>query len=65
MRCIGPFAELPVELFDMIIECVDGFPISFDAAVKEKEKVEGERARVVQQHCMIMENVSCIYVLLD
>ena len=60
MRCIGPFAELPVELFDMIIECVDGFPISLDAAVKEKEKAEGERERVVQRHCVIMENVSYI-----
>ena len=43
---IDPFAELPTELFDKIIEDVDDFPIGWTEACETREALMAERGRV-------------------
>lgn len=43
MRLIAPFPSLPQELFDNIIEQVDGFPLDYDAACEIRDGLMEER----------------------
>ncbi|KAF2108294.1 hypothetical protein BDV96DRAFT_616369 [Lophiotrema nucula] len=43
VRKVGRFAEIPEEVFEMIIDAVEGFPISWDEACEIREKLMGER----------------------
>ena len=46
VRKIEPFAALPVELFDRIIEAVDDFPMSWEAACETRKLLMAERGRM-------------------
>ncbi|KAK5715592.1 hypothetical protein LTR15_010237 [Elasticomyces elasticus] len=46
VRHIEPFASLPVELFDQIIDVVDDFPISWEEACETREALMAERGRI-------------------
>ncbi|KAF2794052.1 hypothetical protein K505DRAFT_374880 [Melanomma pulvis-pyrius CBS 109.77] len=56
VRKIGPFAALPKELFDMVVEAVEGFPLSWDAAVDIRKKLMGERGMVTDELVEKMEH---------
>lgn len=58
VRKIGPFAALPKELFDMVVEAVEGFPLSWDAAVDIRERLMDERGMVTDELVEKMEHVS-------
>jgi hypothetical protein len=45
VRKIDPFAGLPVELFERVIEEVDDFPIGWDEACEMREELMAERGR--------------------
>jgi len=42
---VPPFSDLPVELFDRIMEHVEDFPISWDEACEMREELMAERGR--------------------
>jgi hypothetical protein len=56
LRKRGPFANLPIELFNMIIEEVD-FPMSWDAACEVRERLMEERGMVTDELTQTMEEV--------
>lgn len=45
VRKVDPFAGLPVELFERIIEEVEDFPISWGEACEMREELMAERGR--------------------
>jgi hypothetical protein len=49
VREIEQFAVLPREIFDRIIQDVEGFPISWDAAVKIRESLMDERGAMTDE----------------
>lgn len=58
VRKVEPFASLPEELFQNIIELVDGFPISWQDALEIREKLMEERGRMTDGVNEAMEEVS-------
>ncbi|KAK3074200.1 hypothetical protein LTR53_003543 [Teratosphaeriaceae sp. CCFEE 6253] len=58
VRKISPFAELPIELFERIVEVVDDFPISWDEACETREALMAERGRATDQYNDLLEQVS-------
>ncbi|KAF2099439.1 hypothetical protein NA57DRAFT_37564 [Rhizodiscina lignyota] len=59
VRKIPEFEELPQELFDRIIEGVEGFPMSWDEALNVREKLMAERGAMKEALNTEMSNVSC------
>ncbi|EKG09891.1 hypothetical protein MPH_13098 [Macrophomina phaseolina MS6] len=55
VRKVEPFASLPEELFQNIIELVDGFPISWQDALEIREKLMEERGRMTDEVNEAME----------
>lgn len=53
-----PFAALPLELFDRIMEFVEDFPISWDAACDARELLMEERGRVTDTYDQMLAEVS-------
>ncbi|KAI1394262.1 uncharacterized protein F4822DRAFT_43229 [Hypoxylon trugodes] len=43
IRNITPFSEIPIEVFDIIMDFVDGFPMSWEQALATREKLMAER----------------------
>ncbi|KAK0303176.1 hypothetical protein LTR82_017630 [Friedmanniomyces endolithicus] len=58
VRKISPFAELPIELFERIVEVVDDFPISWDEACETREALMVERGRATDQYNHLLEQVT-------
>ena len=58
VRKIKPLANLPVELFDRIIEDVEDFPISWEEACAMREELMAERGRFRDAFDEIQEEVS-------
>lgn len=52
------FASLPVELFENIINFVEDFPISWEDALKIRERLMEERGRIANEVNEAMEEVS-------
>lgn len=50
VRKINSFNQLPQELFDRIIDLVDGFPMSWDQAVAIRESLMDERGTINSNH---------------
>ncbi|KAI0116506.1 hypothetical protein GGR51DRAFT_546020 [Nemania sp. FL0031] len=48
VRKVSPLSGLPAEIFDLIIESVDGFPMSWDDALAIRETLMGERSWVTE-----------------
>lgn len=48
VRKMDRFAALPKEIFDMIIEAVDDFPLSWETAVEVRERLMAERGASVE-----------------
>jgi len=46
VRNINPFSELPMEVFDMIMDVVEGFPFNREEALKMRIRLMEQRARV-------------------
>jgi len=46
VRKIEPFRRLSMEIFDMIIDAVEGFPFSWEDALEARILLMGERGRV-------------------
>ncbi|KAI0440696.1 hypothetical protein F4803DRAFT_459480 [Xylaria telfairii] len=46
IRKIGPLGALPMEIFDLIVEFVDGFPMSWEDALETRETLMRERSWV-------------------
>ena len=44
VRNIKPFGELPMEIFDMIMDVVEGFPFSWEEALKMRTRLMEQRA---------------------
>ncbi|KAF2433014.1 hypothetical protein EJ08DRAFT_695046 [Tothia fuscella] len=55
VRKLGRFAELPRELFDRIIEGVEGFPLGWDEALVVREKLMEERGAMIERFNEQME----------
>lgn len=65
---VKPFSDLPQEIFDKIIESVDGFPLSYDAQCEARQKLMDERGALNGNINEGFENVSiqcsrCIVIL--
>jgi hypothetical protein len=58
VRKISPFASLPVELFDRIIDVVDDFPIAWDEALRVREALMGERGKINDEYNEMLSQVS-------
>lgn len=46
VRKISPFSALPQEIFEQIVEGVEGFPVSWGEACEAREKLMEERGKV-------------------
>jgi hypothetical protein len=57
VRKVGPFAKLPAELFDHIIEDVDDFPISWERACEAREELMNERGTLTSDYEEMLEQV--------
>ncbi|KAF2739548.1 hypothetical protein EJ04DRAFT_484494 [Polyplosphaeria fusca] len=55
VRRLGRFAELPEELFEMIIQRVDDFPLSWPDAVQVREELMAERGKQDEEMNQAME----------
>lgn len=58
VRKIDPFACLPIELFDRIIEDVDDFPIGWSQACEMREALMAERGRAREEFQKALGQVS-------
>jgi hypothetical protein len=61
VRSISPLHELPLEIFDLIIRSVEGFPISWDDALAVRETLMQERSWMKEEFDKEMENVSRLF----
>lgn len=50
VRKVSRFKELPQELFDRIINFVEGFPVSWERAIAIRESLMDERGTINQTH---------------
>jgi hypothetical protein len=57
LRKSAPFASLPEELFEMIIDRVEDFPMSWQQAVEAREKLMKERGKVDDEVNQTLESV--------
>ncbi|KAG9246200.1 hypothetical protein BJ878DRAFT_417509 [Calycina marina] len=57
IRNIEPFASLPRELFEKIVEHVEGFPISWEKALKYRQNLMDERGAMADALNEAMEQV--------
>ena len=55
---IRPFTELPVEVFDRIVEYVDDFPIGVEEACETRERLMAERGRIQEKYDEVLHEVS-------
>lgn len=55
-----PFAALLLELFDRIMDFVEDFPISWNAACDARERLMEERGRVTDTYNQMLEEVSVV-----
>lgn len=60
---IHPFNRLPREVFEMIIDAVEGFPISWERAVEVRKKLMDERRNLTSQFNSGMNMVSTCIIL--
>ena len=58
MRKVERFGALPREIFDRIVEGVEGFPVGWDEAVEVRGKLMGERGAMTEELNAQMEAVS-------
>jgi hypothetical protein len=49
VRKIKPFATLPGEIFERIIDCVEPFPISWESALEIREELMETRAAAEEE----------------
>jgi hypothetical protein len=57
VRKIEPFGSLPLELFELIIDCVDGFPMSWEDAITIRKELMRERGAVDQRMDLDLDQV--------
>lgn len=55
---VPPFCDLPVELFERIIDNVEDFPMSWEQACEAREALMAERGRVNQEYQEMVAQVS-------
>ncbi|KIW04027.1 uncharacterized protein PV09_04850 [Verruconis gallopava] len=49
VKKVAPFSSLPQEIFDNIIDMVEGFPLGYDEQCEIRDKLMGERGMMVDQ----------------
>lgn len=62
VRKVGPLATLPMEIFDLIIESVDGFPMTWEDALATRETLMRERSWAKEAFDKTMEEVSLLFL---
>ncbi|KAI0875172.1 hypothetical protein GGS24DRAFT_500123 [Hypoxylon argillaceum] len=48
IRKVSPLSRLPIEIFELIIESVDGFPMSWEQALATRKALMSERSWIVE-----------------
>ena len=62
VRKVPPFSRLPREIFDMTMQYVADFPLSWEDAVQARQDLMDERGALIEQLNDDMEEVRAILV---
>lgn len=60
IRKVSPLSRLPIEIFELIIESVDGFPMSWEQALATRKALMSERSWIVEGYDDQMKKVSLL-----